>query len=435
MRTCKKEISGWGRIARGESFLMRPERIDDIKNQGVPFSARGLGRSYGDASLNTKNHLFLMERLNRFLEFNPKTCLLRAESGVTIRDIVETFVPKGFFVPVTPGTKEVTLGGCLAADVHGKNHHCDGSFSDHVSEFELYTAGGILKKVQKNDELFNATAGGLGLTGIITEITLKLLPINSNFIKTTHTPYRCLDALLSHLSEKSPRYSVAWVDLMSRKEIRSIVIEGDHLQEPSPIKAITYPKQFHIPFQAPSWALNSFSQKLFNTLYFHKLSLKKKPFISSLESFFYPLDCIGNWNLLYGKRGLYQYQFVVPVKGSSLFFIKLFNYLQKKRCPVFLAVLKKFGPENSNYLSFPKEGFTLAMDIPGNTPDLFAILDALDEMVLENEGRVYLAKDFHLKPSLFRGMYPRYPLFQKVKKRVDPEFLVQTDLSRRLGIT
>lgn len=442
MGTYKKEISGWGGLAKGESNLARPERIDDIKEKGHVYSARGLGRSYGDASLNTGNETILMERLNRFLEFDKSSGVLKAESGVSIKDIVKTFVPKGFFVPVTPGTKEATLGGCLAADVHGKNHHKDGSFSEHVVEFEILTPNGLKKRVQRKDEeLFNATAGGMGLTGIITEITLKLLPIETPFIKTMHTPCTSLEDLLAHLSEngKNERYSVAWVDLLSTKRgVRSIAMSGDHLLKEelinfSKIKADFEPGEFQVPFHFPSFTLNAMGQKLFNALYFH-VQKRKKTFLSSLESFFYPLDKLKNWNRLYGKRGFYQYQFVVPEKGSEIAIKKVLETLQKRKCPVFLAVLKKFGKENNGYLSFPKDGFTLTMDIPGNYPGLFALLDNLDEIIMEHEGRVYLAKDFHLGPAAFRSMYPRYEIFNKLKKKIDPEFLIQTDLSRRLKI-
>jgi len=428
MGTFKKKITGWGKIAEAECFLRRPERIDVIEFDGI-CAARGLGRSYGDAALNSDHTVFLMERLNRLLDFDQKTGLLRAESGVTLRDIIKTFVPRGFFVPVTPGTKEVTLGGCLAADVHGKNHHVDGSFSDHVDEFEIVLPSGV-KRVQKGDLLFQATAGGMGLTGIIREMTLKLLPIETPFIKARHTPFTSIDNLLQYLKEDKERYSVAWLDLLS-SQVNSIAISGDHLKKSEltrSLKPDIAPNPIQIPFRFPAWALNNMTQRLFNTLYFQRQKLRREPFISTLEAFFYPLDKIGNWNRIYGKRGFYQYQFVVPEKG----FLRVFEKV--KKLPIYLAVLKKFGKESSGFLSFPKEGFTLACDIPGDVPDLFHLLEKLDEMVLEEGGRVYLAKDLHLNGTHFRGMYPRLKSFEEVKKSVDPKKLIQTDLSRRLQL-
>lgn len=441
MGKVKKEIAGWGGMAKGETYLFRPEKIDHILRGSALFSARGLGRSYGDASLNTGGEVILMERLNRFLSFNPNEHTLKAEAGATIRDIVETFTPKGYFVPVTPGTKEATLGGCLAADAHGKNHHADGSFSDHILEFELMLPDGVKKRVRRQDEnLFFATAGGMGLTGVITEVTLKLLPVETPFIKVRHTPFESLKLLIKSLNETSDaaRYSVAWLDLLSfrKDKVNSILIEGDHArlgELPEKLKS-KEAKPISIPFSFPTLALNRTTQKLFNKIYFYQQKKKSAPFFCHYNPFFYPLDRIGNWNRMYGSRGFYQYQFVVPEMQAEEALSGILEHLAAAHCPVFLAVLKKFGKGNPGYLSFPMEGFTLAMDIPGNHPELFTLLHQLDAIVLKSRGRVYLAKDFHVSPEDFRTMYPDYKRFLAVKRKVDPLNLIQTDLARRLKI-
>ncbi|CRX38752.1 FAD linked oxidase-like protein [Estrella lausannensis] len=441
MGKLKKEIAGWGGMAKGETCLFRPEKIEHILRGSPLFSARGLGRSYGDASLNTGGEVILMERLNRLLSFNAENHVLKAEAGATIRDIVETFSTKGYFVPVTPGTKEATLGGCLAADAHGKNHHADGSFSDHVLEFELMLPDGTKRRVRRQDEeLFYATAGGMGLTGVITEVTLKLLPVETPFIKVLNTPFESLTCLIKKLNESSDaaRYSVAWLDLLSFKndKVNSILIEGDHAKRgelPDKLKS-KEAKPISIPFSFPSLALNRTTQKLFNKIYFYQQKKKGAPFFCHYNPFFYPLDRIGNWNRMYGSRGFYQYQFVVPEANAEEALRDILAHLTAARCPVYLAVLKKFGKKNPGYLSFPMEGFTLAMDIPGNQPDLFHLLCQLDLIVMKNHGRVYLAKDFHVTPDVFRAMYPDYTRFLAVKRKVDPANLIQTDLARRLRI-
>lgn len=441
MGKMKKEIAGWGRMAKGETLLWRPEKIDHIVRGSSLFSARGLGRSYGDASLNTGGEVILMERLNRFLSFDPRSGILKAEAGSTIGDVVTTFAERGFFVPVTPGTKEATLGGCLAADAHGKNHHADGSFSDHIIEFELLIPDGSKKRVQRKDEeLFFATAGGMGLTGIISEITMKLLPVESPFMKVVHTPFTSLTALLKKLDDikSASRYSVAWLDLLSFKndKVSSILIEGDHAKKgelPEKLKKKDA-GPVTIPFSFPTLALNRTTQKIFNNIYFYQQKKKTAPFFCHYNPFFYPLDRIGNWNKMYGNKGFYQYQFVVPSEKGEEAVLAVLEKLHAARCPVFLAVLKKFGKGNSGYLSFPKEGFTLAMDIPGSYQNIFPLLCQLDEIVLAYGGRVYLAKDYHLSPETFRAMYPEYARFCKVKRKLDPLNIIQTDLGRRLKL-
>lgn len=440
----KAQISGWGNFPAATCMVSRPERMQHVDSNDKSLIARGLGRSYGDAALNTGSSVVLMERLNRFLDFDPKSGLLRAEAGCTLAEILEVFVPRGWFLPVTPGTKFVSLGGCLAADVHGKNHHCNGTFSEYVTEFELQLANGTTKRCSKQQEspLFWATAGGMGLTGIITEMTLQLMPISSAYIEVSHHKTENLDATLDIFNDPSldDKYSVAWIDCLSTgKHLgRSIVMNGHHIEANALPKKIKHPlivskkSQGSIPCNLPSFVLNPWTVKTFNQLYYTAQSDKKSPFITDYDSYFYPLDAVHNWNRIYGKKGFLQYQFVVPIESGKAALNKILAMLTESRCGSFLAVLKKFGPQNAGHLSFPTAGYTLALDIPIKDPSLFPFLDALDDQVLEYGGKVYLAKDARMSPRTFRAMYPRFDEWRQIKSLVDPKNRFCSDLYRRL---
>jgi decaprenylphospho-beta-D-ribofuranose 2-oxidase len=440
----KTTLSGWGNYPVQQAFVDRPERINQLNLEAESIIARGLGRSYGDAALNCDQRVILMERLNRFLSFDDKKGLLRAEAGTSLEEILQTFIPRGWFIPVTPGTKYVTLGGCLAADIHGKNHHIDGTFGSHVVEIELLLANGSRKRCspKQESELFWATVGGMGLTGIITEVTLKLIPIESAFICLQNYCARNLDETLDILENEKmdDRYSVAWIDCLATGPDlgRSVIMNGHHaaknelgsrVSDPYKIKP---PKKMSIPFFLPSLTLNSWNIRMFNSCYYRSKKNKNGPLIIDYDRYFYPLDAINHWNRLYGKRGFLQYQFVVPFKNAreSLHAI-LRQFAEHKRSP-FLAVLKRFGKEGEGFLSFPKEGFTMALDLPLSDPELFPFLDQLDTLVVNSEGRGYLAKDARMKPDIFRSMYPRFNAWQKIKADIDPTNKFSSDLSRRL---
>lgn len=444
MNKHKQQLSGWGCYPISEAYVERPERYSDL---GVPSKAtlaRGLGRSYGDAALNADGTVVLMERLNRFLSFDETSGVLRAEAGTTLEEILDFFVPRGWFLPVTPGTKYATLGGCIAADVHGKNHHQDGTFGAHISEIELLTAIGSKRKCspKEDPDLFWATVGGMGLTGIITEATLKLIPIETAFIKVRHYAAKNLDEILDLMNDKSKddKYSVAWIDCLSTGADfgRSILMTGHHamckelpvsIKEPLSIKPCN---KHAVPFNMPSWLLNPWTVKAFNALVYKYQGAKTEPFLTDYESYFYPLDSLTHWNRLYGKKGFLQYQFVVPSGHANISLRVLLEELTQSRRVSFLAVLKKFGTEGNGTLSFPQEGYTLALDIPISDPELFPFLDHLDELVLKYEGRLYLAKDSRMKPETFKAMYPRYPKWLQVKSLCDPTWKFSSDLSRRL---
>lgn len=441
------EIHGWGRYPRGRSAVVRPEKI----GEAVPPAeggviARGQGRSYGDAAMSADGLVMLTERLNRFLAFDESSGVLRAEAGTTLAEVLDVFLARGWFPPVTPGTKHVSLGGCFAADVHGKNHHRDGAFAAHVSEIEIITADGRRRHCspQNDAELFRATAGGMGLTGIITEVSLKLIRVESAFVVARHRRARDLDALLEMLEggEHDDKYSVAWVDSLARggRLGRGVLMTGHHATRSELPPKVADPFRrgvdavHSLPFDFPSWVLNPMSVSAFNELYYRRQGARAEPSVADVESFFYPLDRIGSWNRMYGARGFTQYQCVLPPATARVGLRMLLEMLAGSRRASFLAVLKRFGPEGRGHLSFPVEGYTLALDLPVTGPDLFQLLEKFDRVVLEHGGRVYLAKDARLKPETFRAMYPRFEEWRRVKAAVDPEDRFTSDLSRRLGM-
>lgn len=437
-------LSGWGNYPLSASYLERPERCHQLVLPDAKSIPRGLGRSYGDAALNDGNYVILMERLNRLISFDENTGVVQAEAGVLLSEIIETFLPRKWFLPVVPGTKAVTLGGCFACDIHGKNHHRDGTFSQHVKEIELLLADGSKRVCSpfRNAELFWATAGGMGLTGIITELKLQLIPVETAYMNVQHHSADHLDGILQILNDsaREDKYSVAWLDCCTNAAGmgKGIVMTGHHagLNELPP--NITNPlsinpkKTFQMPSKVPSWTLNHWNMRAFNWLYYSLQSRKSSPFYVDCDSYFFPLDVISNWNCLYGKRGFVQYQFVVPDNRSESAIASIFKQMTKDNHHAYLAVLKRFGKEGQGLLSFPCEGYTLALDFPVNGKGLFDFLDRLDEIILNHEGRVYLAKDARMKPEIFKKMYPRFALWHSIKSTVDPGGNFSSDLSRRL---
>jgi FAD/FMN-containing dehydrogenase len=388
--------------------------------------------------------VLLTERVNRFLEFDTEQGILRAEAGATLAETLAVIVPMGWFMPVTPGTKFVSLGGCVAADVHGKNHHHEGSIGDHVQSLELILADGSSVTCTPDDhaELFWATVGGMGLTGIIGEVTLKLTPIQSAYMKVRHHAAGNLAQLFKLMQdpENDDRYTVAWIDSMAGGADlgRGIAMCGHHASaEELPVN---YRSPFKpgrsrsIPFDFPGWVLNRLSISAFNSRYYRRESGRRYPFLSNYDSYFYPLDAIGHWNRMYGKRGFLQYQCVIPDTAAFEGIKTLLQELSDSRRPSFLAVLKRLGAQGRGMLSFPMAGYTLALDLPIRDQGLFALLNKLDEIVLQHGGRVYLAKDARLSAESFRAMYPRYDEWLKVKNTVDPQNRFNSSLSRRLKI-
>ncbi|MEA2173876.1 MAG: decaprenylphospho-beta-D-ribofuranose 2-oxidase [Blastocatellia bacterium] len=440
-------LSGWGRYPRALSSVVCPSSLTEVAPpaQGQMI-AHGQGRSYGDAALVHDGLVMLTERLDRVIAFDEATGILKAEAGMTLERVLTDFVSKGWFPPVTPGTKFVSLGGCVAADVHGKNHHRDGTFGSYVRELEMAMADGSRRVCSplEDAELFWSTIGGMGLTGIITRVSLQLIQVESAYVKVQHHRATDLDCSLSLLedSRTDDRYTVAWIDCLAggRELGRSVLMRGHHatraelpayVKEPLRLKTTG---QRNLPFDFPNWVLNSFAMTAFNKLYYWRQGARKVPFVTSCESFFYPLDMIGNWNRMYGKRGFVQYQCVFPTRTARRGLRILLEKLAASRRASFLAVLKRFGPEGPGLLSFPMEGYTLSLDLPVSDPALFPFLDQLDETVLREGGRVYLAKDARMKAETFAAMYPRLPAWKRVKASVDPLNRFTSDLARRLGL-
>jgi FAD/FMN-containing dehydrogenase len=466
MATLNTLLSGWGRYPVQTCELERPERYADLRPGAAALIARGQGRSYGDAALNANGRVLLTERVNRLLEFDAEQGILRAEAGATLAEILDVITPRGWFLPVTPGTKFVSLGGCVAADVHGKNHHHDGSFGDHVLAIELILADGSRKlcSPSENRELFWATVGGMGLTGIIGEVALKLIPISSAYMMVRHHAAANLEQLfkLMQAPDRDDRYTVAWIDSMAggAQLGRGVAMCGHHAAKeelpPGFQDAACSPLSFSlpqagerdkvslrerhvkrgraIPFDFPAWALNPLSISAFNALYRHQEGGKREPFLSGYDPYFYPLDAIANWNRMYGKRGFVQYQCVIPEATGFDGVKALLQELSGSRRPSFLAVLKRLGAQGRGLLSFPLAGYTLALDLPIRDGGLFELLDKLDQIVLRHGGRVYLAKDARLSAASFSAMYPRYEEWLRIKNAVDPENLFSSSLSRRLKI-
>ncbi len=443
-------LSGWGRYPVIKSYLQRPEKVSDLtkileQSRETSVLARGKGRSYGDAALNAKGSTILTQRLNLMLSFDERTGLLRCEAGVTMKEILETFVSRGWFPVVIPGTKFVTVGGAIAFDVHGKNHHRDGAFSRHLHSLKLILASGETVECSrdKNSDLFWATVGGMGLTGIITEAEFFLRRISTAYIKTHNIKAKNLDEALALFEQFEPQYqySVAWIDcLASGKSLgRSILMFGNHAcledlylkQQAKPFE-IKSKGSLKAPFDFPAGLLNRYSMSAFNALYFAKQRSREVRSVSDYDSFFYPLDFLWDWNRLYGKRGFIQYQCVLPTQVSREALSKILQLCSVKGWGSFLAVLKRLGPE-SGWLSFPMSGYTLALDIPMK-PGLDRFLYQLDELVIQYGGRVYLAKDARLSASAFRAMYPNFEQWLEVKSKVDPDNYFSSALSQRLEI-
>jgi decaprenylphospho-beta-D-ribofuranose 2-oxidase len=446
--TSTRSLSGWGRTAAARSTVARPrdtaalEAMLAAATNGV--IARGLGRSYGDAAQCSGG---LTLDLTGFSEIGPldaATGTIEVGAGASLHDLMGRVIPAGWFVAVTPGTRYVTVGGAIAADVHGKNHHRDGSFARHVVEMTLVTPTGVVTASPGRDpELFWATSGGMGLTGVVTSATLRLMPIETSWMEVDSTRFTRLEDVMATMesSDDQYRYSVAWLDCLVRHDggVRAVLTRGDHV----PLRGLpdrlrgrsreapTRPK-LRVPRPPPGRLVNRMSVRALNEAWFRASSTAQGA-IRPLSSFFHPLDGVASWNLLYGPAGFVQYQFVVsPERGDIV--ENAVGAIATSGLPSFLAVLKRFGPGTPGPLSFSQQGWTLALDFPLGPPGLPALLDGLDELVAGAGGRVYLAKDARLRPELVAAMYPRLGELQAVARRVDPGGILTSDQSRRLGL-
>jgi decaprenylphospho-beta-D-ribofuranose 2-oxidase len=428
-------ISGWGRYpviaAHGRACDGQAKLSAFVRGDGR-LIAHGLGRSYGDSALNER--VAFTRRLDRFRSFDPETGQLTCESGVGFDHLIAVFLPRGWFPYVTPGTKFVTVGGAVASDVHGKNHHLDGSFSRHVVSLDLMLADGRIVRCSRdeNGELFRATCGGMGLTGLILEITFRLRPISSAFIRQKLVKTKNLEHTFERFEDNgAAAYSAAWIDCLAkgRKIGRSVLMVGEHADEGGLEQRPA--KRHSVPFDLPGFVLNKHSISAFNALYYRKA--RPAETLVPLDSFFYPLDAVLNWNRIYGKKGFIQYQFVLPKETSFQGLTKVLDTIASVPIKPFLAVLKLLGPENDSPLSFPMEGYTLALDFKIE-PRLFPLLEQLDRIVIESGGRLYLAKDARMNDGVFRDGYPRWRQFDSVRRSHGLRKKFSSLQSRRLDI-
>jgi len=442
-------LSGWGRFPVELCNVYRPESRRQLatilESSAQPtFISYGLGRSYGDAPLNRQSGVICHTRLNRFLAFDAQAGVLECEAGVSLAEILQYFLPRGFFLSVTPGTKFVTVGGAIAADVHGKNHHQDGTFGNFVLDFKLLTPKGemVTCSANNNSEVFWATLGGMGLTGVILSARIKLRPVASAWVLVDYQKATNLEDALAMMTESDIRYqySVAWIDClaMGKHMGRAVLMRGNHAVASDLPARIQTPlaepsrRRWTLPFDFPSLALNSLMVRAFNSFYYsmHRNAVRQ---LVELEKFFYPLDAIYHWNRMYGRRGFVQYQSALPLEGGLEGLKEVLTRLAKSRRASFLAVLKRFGKSNPGLLSFPIQGYTLALDLPVAS-GLIPLLHELDRVVLNHGGRIYLAKDAVMTSQTFAAMYPKLEQFRTIKSRLDPRGLLSSSQARRLAI-
>jgi FAD/FMN-containing dehydrogenase len=443
----QQSLGGWGNFPIAECEVRKPDSVAQLSALLAKSGtiARGLGRSYGDPALNEARRVIDCSALDRYLAFDEATGTLTCEAGMSLARIIEDFAPRGFFPMITPGTKFVTIGGCIANDVHGKAHHADGCFSRCVESFTILLADGTVARAsrEENSELFWGNFGGMGLLGIILTATIKLRRVDTTWFKQRAIAVANLDELLDaiHEHDASYPYSVAWVDsLATGKSLgRGVLTVGDHAAlsdlpdklKPDALK-VAPPSALSVPFNFPSFSLNGISVRALNMV-LDRVQRGGAPF-THYEKFFYPLDAVGEWNRGYGKKGFTQYQFVVPLEGGRENIRTILGRIATSGQNPFLNVLKKFGPEEG-ILSFPFEGYTFAIDFPIRS-GLAEFLHGIDELVRDAGGRIYLGKDAFLEREMFEHMYRgKLDRWRAIKAQYDPNELFTSNLSRRLGLT
>jgi decaprenylphospho-beta-D-ribofuranose 2-oxidase len=444
-------LTGWGRIAATRARLAEPTDpgdvaalLKDAPDRGV--IARGLGRSYNNAAQNGNGLVIGTSRMNRIGSLDPATGEVSCEAGVSLEQLMVAGLPHGWFVPVSPGTRQVTVGGAIAADVHGKNHHRAGSFARHVRWFDLLLPSGQEVRVSADADprLFWATAGGMGLTGIILRAALQLTRVETARVRVDTVRAADLDEAMECLTDADRRYgyTVAWLDCLAagRHLGRAVVTSGDFAaltdlppgQRSDPL-SFRPGSRLRAPRACPPGLINRYTVALANEAWYRKAPRRRIGEIQGIGAFFHPLDGITNWNTVYGPGGFRQYQFVVPF-GEERVLRRCLERISRAHAPSFVTVLKRFGPGDDGDLSFPMAGWTLALDFPARTPGLAALLDAMDEDVAGAGGRVYLAKDSRVSPQTLAAMYPRLAEFRAARAEIDPAGLLVSDLSRRLGL-
>lgn len=443
----ERSLTGWGRTAPSVATVKPVATVDDVRTaidgagaRGV--LARGLGRSYGDAAQSGGATVLDMTALGGIdLDVNRGT--VTAGAGVSLDTLMRALVPAGWFVPVTPGTRMVTVGGAIAADVHGKNHHVEGTFGSHVSAITLVDGRRQVRRLTPDEtpEQFWATVGGMGLTGVIVDATFDLIPITSSLVSVDTDRTRDLDDLMSRMivGDDEYRYSVAWID-SAHPSGRGVLTRGDHAPADwLPAKLQGDPLAYNpkvlgtVPPIFPSGLVNPLTMRAFNEAWFRKAPTSRRGELQAIAPFFHPLDIAQDWNRGYGPRGFLQYQFAVPDAAGHLVHETL-GRLQRIGAYSPVTVLKRFGAANPAPLSFPQPGWTLAIDVPAGVAGLAQVLDELDEQVLSAGGRLYLAKDSRMTPAMMAATYPRLSEWQRVRDDMDPDGVFTSDLARRLSL-
>ena len=438
------EISGWGRFPVITADVHEPVDFSSLQfllagnDPASKLIPRGAGRSYGDSAL--AQNVISSRFMDNFSALDEDKLTIRCGAGVTLDAILRVCIPRGWFLPVVPGTSFISVGGAIAADVHGKNHHVDGTFCDHVIAITMLLANGDLISCSptKNQDLFHATCGGMGLTGLIIDATIQLRTVPGVFIRrATVIAHNLQESFEFFENRGAHQYSVAWIDCLAKGSAqgRSVLFLGDHVASPRK-QAAAYRSRLGIsvPFNTPGALLNRHTMTLFNNSYFSLQRRTAKASTVRYNSFFFPLDNIGNWNLLCGPRGFLQYQLLVPEDGAYEAISAVLHKVAKSGKGSFLTVLKKMGPANKNFLSFPMPGYTLAMDFKFER-SLFPLLEQLDDIVLTYGGRLYLAKDARMNDKVFKTGYPQWEKFAEIKQRFDPNSVFASQQSDRLGLT
>ncbi len=452
MPSLRQPLTGWGRTNATVAEVLElpdhevPAALKEAGSRGA--LVRGLGRSYGDAAQNAGGLVLRLLGSAHQSVLDAARGTVAVPAGVSIDELLRVIVPRGFFVPVTPGTRFVTIGGAVASDIHGKNHHGDGSFGNHVESLTMLLADGsrVVVGPDQRPELFWATVGGMGLTGVILEVTMRLIPIETSLMSVDTTRIPDLDTLLTAMAEGDDdyRYSVAWIDPQAKGRSlgRSVLGRGDHarLEQLTPKQAIdplAYGARQLVtmpPLVPPMGVINHATVAAFNEVWYRKAPRHREDEVQTIANFFHPLDMVGSWNRIYGTQGMLQYQVVVPF-GAEETMRTVIERFAASGTASFLAVLKRFGPGSLAPLSFPAPGWTLTLDVPAGTGGLGDLLHSLDRLVLDAGGRHYFAKDSVTTPEAIRRGYPRLAEWKAVRDAVDPTGMWQSDLSRRLGLT
>ncbi|MDB4923097.1 FAD-binding oxidoreductase [Mucilaginibacter sp.] len=441
----KKWLAGWGNypvIESNEESFVFTDQLDSLIAKDQPFIPRGNGRSYGDSSLGGRTISTL--KYDKILSFDEGNGVFECQPGIMLSQVLEVIVPQGWFLPVTPGTKLITIGGAVGSNIHGKNHRRDGCFSRHIIDMDVKLSSNevITCSAVENADLFEATCGGMGLTGLVVRVKFRLKKISTSYMKQKQIKAGDLHELLSLFDKyKDFRYAVAWIDCLKKGEHfgRSILTIGEHAvlnelndkQKKNPFQ-LPANKKLTFPFNLPSWVLNTFTVKAFNFLYYTKKLKKEIDSVVLYDPFFYPLDAINNWNRMYGKNGFVQYQFVLPLEAKQGL-VEILNRISDKGMGSFLTVLKVLGSKQESMISFCREGYTLALDFPLRK-GVLEFLDELDEVVLKYGGRLYITKDARMKPGMLAN-YPELENFKNIIKKYNPDGKIRSAQSDRLLLT